>query len=70
MKTQNTKMKRFTLIGKLIKCNSLLLFIFFHSTFLQAQFPGIEWQQAYGGTSYDQGVHTAITVVTFGGGDY
>ena len=62
MKTQNTKMKRFTLIGKLIKCNSLLLFIFFHSTFLQAQFPGIEWQQAYGGTSYDQGVHTAITV--------
>ncbi len=49
MKIQITKMNRFALIGKLIKCNALLLFIFFQSTLLQAQFPGIEWQQAYGG---------------------
>lgn len=53
MKTQITTMKRFALIGKLIKCNLLLLFIFFQSALLQAQAPEIEWQAAFGGNSYD-----------------
>mgnify|MGYP003540578476 FL=1 len=53
MKTQITTMKRFILIGNFFKCTALLLFITIQSTLLKAQFPGIEWQQAYGGTSYD-----------------
>ena len=61
MKTQITKMKTFTLSGKLIICKALLLFILIQSNLLNAQSPEIECQAAFGGNSYDPAGSVAPT---------